>query len=261
MDKDEKHKSRYLLIPVFLNASGSFGSLSRAAMLLTMVLLVGGWSVCLLAAWKRVQVGARIKAITYAALVILLAIGVYHAFPDSPIREKLDRIHFDTFYKDTIGDRLYQYQSAWEMTKDHPLFGVGGWGYRHFVRLYVTPDVLHQMRNGQANVHNDALQFMTEHGIIGFGLLLASVMVLLVPVLRRGWAVLITPPLVDWDNPYVPPLLRVPAMVYAILFGTLATVIHSGIDLPFRSPAILLTWALLLACAPAYLPREKCPAA
>ena len=55
-------------------------------------------------------------------------------------------------------------------------------------------------------------------------------------------------------------LLRVPAAIYAILCGTAATVIHSLIDLPFRSPAILITWALALACAPAFLPRQTQPA-
>ena len=64
-----------------------------------------------------------------------------------------------------------------------------------------------------------------------------------------------TPMVVDWDNPYCPPLRRVSAVIYAILAGTMATVIHSLIDLPFRSPAILITWSLCLACAPAFLPR------
>ena len=258
LDKDEKRRANLLLVPMFLNASGAFGSLSRAAMLLTMILFVGGGIVCLAAAWKRIQIGARIKASTYGALVILLGVGLYHACPDNPIRQKLDHLHFATFYEDTIGLRLYQYQSAWAMTRDHPLFGVGGWGYRQFVQFYVAPELLQQMTTGtgQANVHNDMLQFLAEHGVIGFGLMLAAVAVLVTPILRGSWLLFKTAPVVDWDNPYVPPLLRVPAVIYAILFGCLATVIHSGIDLPFRSPAILITWSLCLACAPAFLPRS-----
>ena len=257
MDKDEKVRAHWYLVPMLLNASGAFGSISRAAMLLTMTILVVGGGFALWASWKRVQLGTRVKAITYAGLVIAVSIGLYFAFPDGLVRKKLDRIHISTFYEDTIGGRMYQYQSAWAMTKDHPLFGVGGWGYRHFVHQFVTPEILEKMAKGagQANVHNDTLQFLAEHGLVGFGLMLSVAIVLLVPILRGAWRMLITPPLVDWDNPYYPPLQRVPAVIYAVLAGTLATVIHSMIDLPFRSPAILVTWGLCLACAPAFMPR------
>ena len=54
-----------------------------------------------------------------------------------------------------------------------PLFGVGGWGYRQFVQIneYVTPQEIETMRagKGMANVHNDVLQFLAEHGFVGFG--------------------------------------------------------------------------------------------
>ena len=257
MDRDEAPRAKRLLIPVILNLAGAFGSLSRAAMLLCLALLVGGGAACLQAAWPRIRIGVRVKAITFAVLVAVLAVGVYCAVPDGSVRNELASVHVDTFYADTIGARFLQYRSAWAMARDYPVFGVGGWGYRQFVQYYVTPDELQQMVSGkgQANVHNDVLQFLAEHGLIGFGLMLAAVGVLLKPILQRSWRLIITPPVVDWDNPYCTPLRRVPAAIYAILLGTMATVIHSLIDLPFRSPAILITWALCLACATAYLPR------
>ena len=257
MDKDEKHQARWLLVPAVLNLAGVFGSLSRAAMLLSLALLVGGSMACIWSAWKRVQLGTRVKALTFAVLITLLTIGVYWAFPEGSVRTEMASVQGDKLYADTIGGRFHLYRSAWSMIQDYPVFGVGGWGYRHLVQFYVTPVELEVMTSarGQANVHNDVLQFLAEHGLVGFGLMLASVVVLLVPVLRGAWRLIITPVVVDWDNAYVAPLLRVPAVVYGILAGTAATVIHSMIDLPFRSPAILITWALCLACAPAFLPR------
>lgn len=257
MDPEEKHRAYLYMAPLLLNAAGVLGSLSRAAMLLCIALLIGGGGACLLAAWRRIQIGTRIKALTYSALLGALLFGFLLAFPDGRVRGELESIHADSFYEDTIGARFFQYRSAWDMTKDHPLFGVGGWGYRHFVHAYVTPAELDGMLQGKgmANVHNDALQFMAEHGLIGFGLMLAAVAMLLKPILLGVWRLLTTPQVVDWDNPYCPPLLRVPAVIYAVLLGCFATVIHSLIDLPFRSPAIVITWCLCLACAPAFLPR------
>ena len=256
MDPEEDRWVNFLLIPLALNFAGAMGSTSRAAMVLSLALLTGGGIACLLAAWKRIQIGMRVKAIGYVVLGAVLAIGVWRAFP-STMRHELETVQSKTFYGDTIGARLLHYRSAWAMAEDHPFFGVGGWGYRQFVQFYVTPDELEIMVNGkgQANVHNDTLQFLAEHGFVGLGLLLAAVTVLLTPILRGAWRLLTAPAVVDWDNPHCPPLLRVPAIIYAILLGTLATVIHSMIDLPFRSPAILITWCLCLACAPAFLPR------
>lgn len=259
MDPEETLDAWRLLIPTVLNLAGVFGSLSRAAMLLALALVICGGAACLVAAWGRTRPGTCFKAVTYALLVALVASGLYFAFPHSTIRTELESVHFGQFYEETVGARIFQYRSAWAMTGDHPWFGVGGWGYRHFAQFYVTHAEMQTMLagKGMANVHNDVLQFLAEHGAVGFGLLLAGVGALLAPILAGAWVLWRTPPVVDWDNPYVPVLLRVPATVYAVLIGTTATVLHSLIDLPFRSPAILLTWALCLACAPAFLPRPQ----
>jgi O-antigen ligase len=257
MDPEDRHSAFRLLVPVILNFAGAMGSLSRAAMLLSLLILAVGGLTCILAAWGRMQIGGRIQAVALPIVVSLLAIGLYVSFPKSHLRHELNNIQVDTFYHDTIGVRLFQYKSAWEMTQDHPFFGVGGWGYRHFVHAYVPEKELDHLKGGTANVHNDALQFLAEHGFIGFALMLSAVWFLLSPILRGVWALLTTHPVVDSENPYAPPLLRVPAVVFAILVGTAATVVHSMIDLPFRSPAVLMTWALCLACAPAYLPKVR----
>jgi O-antigen ligase len=259
MDPEETLDAWRLLIPTALNLAGVFGSLSRAAMLLSLVILVGGGLACLVAAWGRTRPGTCFKAVTYALLAVLVVVGMYFAFPRGTVRTELETVRFAQFYEDTIGARIFQYRSAWAIAGDHPFFGVGGWGYRHFAQFYVTHAEMEAMvaGKGMANVHNDFLQFLAEHGAIGLVLLLAAVGALLAPILAGAWKLWRTPPLVDWDNPFVPVLLRVPATVYAVLLGTTATVVQSLIDLPFRSPAILLTWALCLACAPAFLPRPQ----
>jgi len=46
-----------------------------------------------------------------------------------------------------------------------------------------------------------------------------------------------------------------PPLPVALLVGTFLTLMHSLIDLPFRSPAILWLWLVCLACAPSFLTR------
>lgn len=258
-DPDERRGSGWLLVPVALNFAGAMGSLSRAAMLLTLVLLVVGGTYCLRVAWHQLGLAGRIKVLGMGTLSVLTVIGLFFAFPQSNLRAELANIQPSTFYHDTIGMRIFQFRSAKDMIKDHPVFGVGGWGYRHFVNEYVTPEEYKEMVSGKgrANVHNDILQFFAEHGSVGFGLMLAAVGVLLAPIWRGVRQVVRKPAESEWTAPSRTPVLaRVPPVVWCVWAGTTATVIHSLIDLPFRSPAILLVWTLCLACTPAFLPRS-----
>ena len=76
--------------------------------------------------------------------------------------------------------------------------------------------------------------------------------VLLAPVFRRLWLAHATN--VDGWTGERWLLLRVSPITILLLTGTTLTFLESLIDLPFRSPAILVTWCIALACAPAFLP-------
>ena len=265
MDPDKRPGSGWLLIPVALNFAGAMGSLSRAAMLLSLILLVLGCGYCLWAAWQRLGLAGRIRVWIFGAFAVLVILALYMAFPSSNLRKELADIKPSTFYDETIGVRHFQYRSAWDMFKDRPFFGVGGWGYRHFARLYVTPEEYVAMVKGKgmANVHNDTLQFLAEHGAVGFGLMLAAVGILWIPIWRGARRGAQSQVQTAWGvrARKTPLLLRIPTMAWFVFAGTTATVVHSLIDLPFRSPPFLMAWTLALACAPAFLPRSQTPAA
>lgn len=251
-----------LLAPMLLNGAGAIGSLSRAAILLMALLLLAGVGYAFWSAWRRLGAAGRVRALALGLLAVTAGGALLWSVPGSPLRREMGDIpvSFDRFYGDTIGGRLYQYRSAWDLAKDYPLFGTGGWGYRHFVHFYVTPERMSNMMSGKgtANVHNDILQFLCEHGSVGLGLMLALVGLLLAPIVR-GSAWLIRQPETGlaWEEVGQSPLLRVPPIIVGILAGTAATVTHSIIDLPFRSPAVTILWALALACAPGFLPRKR----
>lgn len=129
-----------------------------------------------------------------------------------------------------LEERRAQMGAAVRIWKDHPWFGVGGWGYRYFLGMYLDPVHWKWIKPGKANVHNDPLQFLVEFGAVGAGLMAGIAWVLAAPLRRsgtwRGHAVLL-------------PLLGV-----GLVF------LQSLIDLPFRCPAVLYTWLVILAALP-----------
>ena len=77
-----------------------------------------------------------------------------------------------------------------------------------------------------ANVHNDPMQFLAEAGIVGFGVIIAILVVVIRPAVGGYF----------W---------RKPALLFSS-FGLLCVAVQSLIDLPFRSPAVLYCWLAIL---------------
>lgn len=145
--------------------------------------------------------------------------------------------------------RAFQYESAYQMWLDHPMFGVGGWGYRFLASQYVPKEKWRQLAlSGKANVHNDFLNYLVEFGAVGVGLWTLPVVLVLLPILRRIRTVRIR-------GERVPSLWHYGISVL-ILVGLLAVLLNSLFDIPLRSPAILLHTLVLLAAAAHMLSRQ-----
>ena len=158
------------------------------------------------------------------------------------------------------GKGQYHVRVATEIWKKHPIFGVGGWGYKHYCLQYMTDKELrHVQIVGGANVHNDYLQFLAEHGVVGFGLIIAIILMIVWPI-GKIWKDLIsayrfTPPK---DQPPQPmQIFVVPAPVFCIVMAAIATLIHAFGDCVLRSPAILSLFIVSLATIDGFLPRIK----
>ena len=156
----------------------------------------------------------------------------------------------------------YQGILALRQAAAYPWFGTGAWSFRWLNAHFIRPDspeeqewLKARLSVGQANVHNDTLQFLAEHGWVGFGLMLACVALLLGPFLRLLW---VSPARVAsdvqadrcWVN-----RLNV-WLIFALLATTLLAA-HSFIDLVFRSPACMLLYGLLFVCAEGFVPRAR----
>ena len=158
------------------------------------------------------------------------------------------------------GKGQYHVRVATEIWKDHPVFGVGGWGYIHFCIPKMTRSEYRSIQKvGGINVHNDYLQFLAEHGAVGFGALVAMVLLLVWPVFRTwAWLVKSVRFMKKKDQPPQPiHIFALPASAFCILTTAVATLIHSFGDCPLRSPAVLTLFFVSLAAIPGFLPKNK----
>jgi O-antigen ligase len=252
-------RAHYPLIPAALNMFAVLSTLCRAAMINLIVIasLAFLYFECSLFFSHRHRAKNIKKAAVGLVFGILVVVSMFVFGPKNWTRE-LDSVSSLEVLNRVSGKGHYHSRVATEIFKDHPFFGVGGWGYKHFSLAYMTDDDMAKMQvSGGANVHNDCLQFLCEHGVVGFGLLVCIVALLVVPLLREWFTLYRAARFARNDT--APPSPRalycLPAGTLWILAGDIALLCCSFGDCPMRSLAVLAMFFVSLACAEGYLPR------
>ncbi len=229
---------------------GAFLSKSRAALLMVGFLVSVGTGYAFMRVGKRHTTHGMAAVLVSLAAFVAVVIYVVTVVPGNPVQEELKGTTLEgVVARVELGHDPLK-ATAWQVWKDHTWFGVGGWGFRHFLPHYL-PD-RKAYASGQANVHNDPLQFLAEFGAAGAFLLGVTLLVLMAPALRAIWKI---EPADRHDMRSR--FMKIPPLGVALLAGPLLTLLHSLADLPFRSPAILWTWGVMLACAPDFCERTE----
>ena len=249
-------------------------SLSRAGVILAWALagfiavygLVRGWKKLHRAG--RVNLAAATIAILFVFYFAVAGFGSKDIAKEFAVKKPVHHLLFPVLdnVNLALGGRLELDVAAWKMWQDHKLLGVGGWGYRYLLAFYIPKEDWKTLVQsaGKANVHCDLLQFLTEFGVIGFGLMLATGMTLLGPLLLPAKYVRseckapvvtgVSPVDAARDGGYYrrerAGVTRHDPLRTMGIVGLLLVVIFSLIDLPFRCPAILCTWIVILAALP-----------
>ena len=188
--------------------------------------------------WPRLHPVQRLYGTMGVIFLLFILIACFRMLADPIHLRELSRATTDLDLGREIGARFFQIQSAWDIWKDHPWFGVGGWGYRYLVSFYLDPSMWGVLGRGKANVHNDFFQFLCEFGIVGMSFLT----MVFVPAVFRVLRDIRRP--ADHDQSFWADPLR-----FSLGFGLLLMTAHSMIDLPFRSPAVFAHGALFLVLA------------
>ena len=255
-------KKHYSLIPSLITFFAALSSLSRAGIMLVSasaaVLFLHAGIVFL----SRMKKADRVRAGAFCALGIVLIALAAAAFMPDDLQKELGNIGTSEVLDRLSGKTEYHSRLALQIWREHPVFGCGGWGYKHLCSSRLPEPVKVGIRagwgNGGANVHNDYLQFMVEHGAVGFVLLVAIAVMLVAPVCRAWKRLSLTARFLPVNRQPPPPqaLFALPGGAFAMLAAAVVPLVHAFGDCPLRSPAVLTLFFLTLACTTGFLPRE-----
>ena len=270
-DKAEHKKfwrKHLMLVPTGIFFFSAVMTLSRASILLVCTLAVLLFIHATISFLAGMSKTARVKTIAANIIAIALIAAVGTMFFGGPSNEEgtiSDDVAKEVSSLDTMGilDRItgrqqYHTRVAKEIWKKHFLFGCGGWGYKHLCIPEMTDEEFAKIQTvGGINVHNDYVQFLAEHGTVGFSLLCLIFALLLFPTVRV-WKTLIKQAAFSQSGSRPPKPVAVfalPGGAFAILCGVVATMIHALGDCPLRSPAVLSLFFVSLAAVDGFLPR------
>lgn len=251
---DEVNHPIFLSITLLLNVLAVYFSLCRAAIVLVTLLILFGLVYGCIYLHSRIGWTGIAKILAGALVVFGCLAGVYFS-SGSDFSHEVKTITAENLAGVYDGDRKQLADAALEIWKDNPWPGVGGWSFKQYVGLYIPKENWDMLRqSGKANVHNDLLQFLCEHGAIGGGLifLLAITMLIHLCVNLSNMERIVSPS-TGKDSSW---LGSVPPTVVMSLAGLACVVVHSTIDLPFRSTANLIAWFSVLACLPGIVRRR-----
>ena len=255
-------RRHYFLMPATVFFFAALNTLSRAAIILVAASALVYFAHTLVIILSRMRRSRRVFVGVWSLVVFGLVVFFATITMPNKMRKELNTL-------DTLGtlDRVtsraqYHGTVAPAIWKDHPLFGVGGWGYAHFCtdkmkELNIPTREL--QRVGGANVHNDHMQFLVEHGLVGFGAMVAIAILLLWPVVRQWYAMARDMRFKKGKD--LPPkpvsIFVLPAPVLFSLLTAVCTVIHAFGDCPLRSCAVLDLFYISLAALPGFMPKVE----
>ena len=223
-----------LVLAALLISTGVLFTLSKGASLLLGggALLFAGWWAGL--SWRERGRRAANPAVTalLASVFLLLALYTIRRVDFSEILAHFDELTAKGAAADSVRGRIVVHRADGDMLRDHWLRGVGAGGFRYLFPEYQRryPEIYLAGALYWEHAHGDWWEVPIELGLAGDLLLLAG----------TGWWI-------AWFSRHGPLLWNVLAI--PLLLGCGLTVMHAEFDFPFQSPAILITWAVLLTVA------------
>ncbi|MBO5643480.1 MAG: O-antigen ligase family protein [Kiritimatiellae bacterium] len=253
-------KKHYLGIPTIISYFAAINSLSRATIILVTLLALLFLVHSVASMLVKLPRAKRFKLGVIAASVLALVVVISFSVMPNDVRREIDTVDAREVLDRMTGKKECHADVAMRIWKQYPVFGVGGWGYWHFRMPNMTKkEIASTLSSGAANVHNDYLQFMVEHGAVG-ALCLLSILILVVAPIFVQWKQLIISIRFSKERLKIPApvhIFALPAAALFILLGVIAIMVHATGDCPLRSPAILSTLLVSLASIEGYLPSRQ----
>ena len=254
-------RRHYFLMPAVVLFFAALNTLSRAAIILVTASAIIYFAHTLVIILSRMRRSRRVIVGVWSLVVFGLIIFFATLSMPNKMKREVDTLGTVEVLDRMTGKGQYHVQVATSIWRDHPLFGVGGWGYKHFCvdKMKKLEIPLRELQGvGGANVHNDHLQFLAEHGLVGFGTMLALLVLLIWPVVRQWRAMILEFRFKKGKD--VPPkpvqIFALPAAPFFILVAVSAVMVHAFGDCPLRSCAVLDLVFISLAAIPGFMPKK-----
>lgn len=253
-------RRHYPAIPTAICFFAAINSLSRAAIILTTATAALYFVHTLVGYLAGLKKAKRVVVGTWCTMAFLVLTFFAMKFMPENVRKEVDTLDATTVLNRVSGKGADYERMATAIWGDHLLFGCGGWGYKHFAPTKLPAKDRGKLAYavGGANVHNDYLQFLAEHGLVGFGALVAAVVLLLWPI-GCGWYGMAKGLRFKTGKDLPPKPVQIfvlPAAVLFILIAIGTTLVHAFGDCPLRSPAILTQFFIALAVLPGFMPKD-----
>ena len=256
-------RAHYPLIATVLSLFAVLYTRSRAAVLLTGVLAAcAGVYVVLETLGRHAAYARRLRTIICSAVGMIVVGVLVFVFAPKEISAEMKTADLAAIADRVTGKMEWHVTASWEIFKEHPFFGVGGWGYRHFSLPYAPQSARRSFgrgAQGSANVHNDYLQFLCEQGSVGVLLLVAMVVILMWPVCTVWGRLYMTSRFVRSNQapPKPKAIFALPAAAFWIYAGNVCLLVHAFGDCPMRGAAVLSLFFVSLALAEGFVPRME----
>lgn len=257
-------RAHYMLVATVLLLFAILYTRSRAAiMLLAMVSIMGAGYVVMESLGRNVARVRRLKTIAFTSVGMFVIGFSVLVFAPKSISDEMKTTDLTAIADRMTGKTEWHMTAAIEIFKEHPVFGVGCWGYKHLCLPYVPENARRSFglwySKGGANVHNDYMQFLCEHGSVGVAILLLIVVVMLWPMVAV-WNKLYKAALfvrADKAPPKPKAIFAMPAGTFWVLVGNLCLCIHVFGDCSMRGAAVLTVFFSSLAAAEGFIPRQN----
>lgn len=254
-------RTHYPFIAVALSLIGVLATLCRASIslvsLLSFLFLI--YVVLRPFAYDGVQRARRFRSVVSVGVMMLMLGGVLFVYAPSDVGAQMRTVNVFSVSERVTGKAQYHTRAATAIMRKYPLFGVGGWGYHHFVPTVLNQKEVKKLQgSGGVNVHNDYLQFLAELGAVGFLFIVACVALLWRP-LFLNWLNLVRRSIMAARSNMGSSSLAVFMVEAPVLWsflGLIAVMIHAFGDCPFRSAAVLSLFFTIQAATMGFVPRS-----
>ena len=263
-------RAHYALVPAMLNFLAVLFTFCRAAIMMSLFLAALAFVYYILRMLlARVDRARQVKraAFHFVGAVVLLVIGAVFA-PERKgvaagtnlgVSDELNTVTTLGMLDRVTGKSEYHSRVASALVKKYPFFGCGGWGYKHLSLNLMDPiELKSPLGLGSANVHNDYLQFLVEHGVVGLGCIAGIFFCLIVPLFRDWGRLYKASRFLAPENAPASPraIYCCPPGTFWTLAGCFAVAFHAVADAPLRSGAVLGLFLVSLACADGFMPHH-----